>query len=68
MNKLLKKISVVTIAISFNLTIFTKPNEAQQSSNQYECINKNDIPTTVVTTQRGVIELIKWKSTSYSIY
>lgn len=66
MNKLFKKLYVVTIAISLNLTIFTKPNEAQQSSNKYECINKENIPTTVVTTQRGVIELIKWKSNYFS--
>jgi hypothetical protein len=53
MKKLLGKLSIVAIAISFNLIILVKPSEAQQSGNKYQCIDKNGVPTTIVTTQRG---------------
>lgn len=66
MKKLLGKLSIITIAISCNLIILVKPSESQQSGNKYECIDKNGIPTTIVTTQRGVVELIKWKSIYFS--
>lgn len=66
MNKLLEKLYIVAIAISLNLIVPIKPGEAKENSNKYQCVDKNGVPTTIVTTQRGVIELIKWKSIYFS--
>ncbi len=69
MNAVLRRILLV-VTISLSMTGFPQRNQAQNSvssyRNQYQCIERNGIPTTVVNTQRGKIELIAWKSNTFS--
>ena len=65
MKKLLRRLSLPTITLGLNLMFFLKPSQAQ-NTNAYQCISKNGIPVTSVTTERGVIELIKWQSNYFS--
>lgn len=47
---------------SLNYLLESPPSQAQTHKNIYKCINNQGIPTTVVDTKRGRIELIAWKS------
>ena len=53
-----------TIVLSLSIGIFGSISlvQAQTAKNKYSCINKEGIYRTVADTERGRIELIKWKS------
>ena len=59
--QLISKLLVSTLALTTVVSSISA--KAQQTSkNVYSCINHKGIPTTVVDTKRGRIELIVWKS------
>jgi hypothetical protein len=66
MKKLWGRLSLITITISLELIISSKPHLAQDSNAKYECVIDDEIPITRVTTERGIIELIKWQSNYFS--
>jgi hypothetical protein len=53
---------ILMVALSVISTFKVNPTQAQGSKNVYTCISNNGVPTTVVDTKRGRIELIVWKS------
>ena len=66
MKKLPLRFSLITIMVFAQLIFSAKENRAQNIAPKYECVMRNGVPVTLVTTERGVIELIKWKSTFFS--
>ena len=66
MKKLLIGLSVASLFLGLDSFVFTQSNRSQENTIKYECITKDNVPVTIVTTPRGVIELIKWESTYFS--
>lgn len=66
MNKPLSKFFLISLILGVDLAIFSQVNQAQSINPRYECIVKNDIPITFVTTKRGIVELITWQSEYFS--
>ncbi|NCO78952.1 MAG: hypothetical protein GW795_07200 [Cyanobacteria bacterium] len=58
-----KQINLMLISCLTLTSVFTTENSfAQKAKNSYKCINNKGIPTTVVDTSRGRIQLIVWQS------
>lgn len=56
-----KLIGILLLSTLISVSV-AQPNEAQTKKSKYNCVERNGNPTTLVETERGIIELIVWKS------
>jgi hypothetical protein len=61
-DSLFTKLLIAYLTITNTVKLNIAQAQAQVSKNVYSCINNKGLPTTVVDTNRGRIELIVWQS------
>ena len=66
MKRILLKLSIIGIVFGLDLLVSAPTSRSQQADLKYECVTRNNVPVTIVSTPTGEIELIKWRSTYFS--